>query len=227
MARWRRRRTLLIEQMMVVLPDVCLVQGLRPLANQGGWMQGQLNDRLRVTQSAPYRLVRFGRVGVLSRLPIVATDRLDLGQGAVAVRINAEVSTGESIDFVSVMLTAEPLQISLRRQQVLALVGWLESGPRERVVGGAWFGEPHDAAVFDFIQHGYMSPHAHLDVYRALQVYLFGARTLPKVDGASLFCEKPDKDNVLPSEFVGLLARFWVGTSSQEMKKNADQDVAV
>ena len=127
-ARWRRRRTLIVEQMMAVLPDVCLLQGLRPLPNQAAWFERQLKDRLRVTDSDPYQLVRFGKVAVLSRLPIIAKDSLDLGSGAVAVRVNAVVSSGESVDFVSVMLTADPMEISLRRQQVLALVGGWTQG---------------------------------------------------------------------------------------------------
>lgn len=103
--RWAARRGLLVRQLVALAPDVIGVQELRMLPDQARWIIGEVarTSGGRLSYRA-YRRPKTGAagvwegIGVLSRVPVVATGWLDLrADGRVAQRVTVRVD-GRTLD---------------------------------------------------------------------------------------------------------------------------------
>jgi endonuclease/exonuclease/phosphatase family metal-dependent hydrolase len=130
---WLRRRHLIVAELLDLKPDLIALQQLNLTAGQGWWLGRQLNARLGNTQYQIYMQRRkhwwqgnFEGVAVLSRLPVVTTDVLDLGFGGyVAMRVNVELATGHTVDFVTTYFRPSRKLGEVREQQAMRLFSWL------------------------------------------------------------------------------------------------------
>lgn len=144
--KWLRRRHLIVTELLSLKPDLIALQQLNMTAGQGWWLARQLNARLGDTQYQIFLQRRkhwwqgnFEGVAILSRLPVVSTDVLDLGYGGyVALRANVEVVTGHTIDVVCTYFRPSRKLAEVREQQAMRLFSWLSEpgrAPYQMVVG--------------------------------------------------------------------------------------------
>jgi len=240
--RWLARRTPLVAQLVDSQPDLIGLQEVYfPLA-QGYWLRHQLNNRLSGSSREPYRLVQkrkqhlingyFEGVAVLSKLPIIATDSLNLGYGGrVALRVNVELPSRRSLDFVTVHLHHSQHDRQARLEQVMRLIGWLNDRnrvPLQLVVGD--FNETPDGPAIRQMKLVYASAYeciygrepiatfptavvADWSTPAACLDYIFMSKAFPAVQTAAIFCHRPAATDptLYPSDHVGLLARLCVG----------------
>lgn len=138
--RWRERRHLLIEQLIDLAPDVIGVQEMRMVPDQAGWIAREV---ARVTSGVMefrrYRRPKTGLaglwegLGVLSRLPVVATASLRLGADArVALRVTVRVPGGGTLDVYNAHLAVGGEH--LRAPQAQRLLDWIDARPPAPVV---------------------------------------------------------------------------------------------
>ncbi|MBE2221553.1 MAG: endonuclease/exonuclease/phosphatase family protein [Anaerolineae bacterium] len=242
--RWRERRHLLVNQIFDAEPDLISLQELHFPIRQGQWLRNQINIRLEQAGKRPYRLLLrrkrhliegyYAGVGILTKLPVRYHDSLNLGHGGdVALRINVELPSHQTLDFVAVKLHPGEYEEDTRREQVLRLTGWLNGRGRVplQIVAGDFNEVPRGLAVLRMKQ-GYKS--AYELVYKreplatfptALRLvtdgqgsmeteleakcldYIFVSSAI-RVQTISLFCDNPSAENALlfPSDHVGLLA---------------------
>jgi endonuclease/exonuclease/phosphatase family metal-dependent hydrolase len=132
--RWPARRQLLVRQLVALAPDVIGVQELRMIPDQAGWIAGEVERQsggaLRYRRQRRAKTGTAGLwegIGVLSRLPVVATAWLDLGaQSRVAqcVTVRAE---GGLVDFYNAHLGLGGE--ALRTAQAQRLLDWMARRP--------------------------------------------------------------------------------------------------
>lgn len=133
--RWAARRRLLVGQLVDLAPDVLGVQELRMVPDQARWIASQVS---RCSDGAvQYRVYRRGKagvagvwegIGVLSRLPVVATAWLDLGgQGRVAQRVTVRVGAGRLLDVYNTHLARAGEE--RRLDQAGRILDWIERRP--------------------------------------------------------------------------------------------------
>jgi endonuclease/exonuclease/phosphatase family metal-dependent hydrolase len=133
--RWRQRRSLLVRQLVALDLDVLGVQELRMVPDQAAWIvdevAGQSGGRLRYHA---YRRAKTGvrgaweGIGVLSRLPVMATAALALGaDGRVAQRATVRRPDGGVLDVYNTHLGlgGEPL----RAAQAGRILDWMDARP--------------------------------------------------------------------------------------------------
>jgi len=133
--RWAARRHLLVRQLVDLAPDVLAVQELRMFPAQGRWIV----ERVRRCSGGAleYRVHRRGKagvarlwegIGVLSRLPVVATAWLDLGaDGRVAQRVTVRTPAGGLFDVYDVHLAQRGEE--RRLAQARRVLDWIERRP--------------------------------------------------------------------------------------------------
>ena len=134
--RWPARRALLVRQLVDLAPDVIGVQELRMVPDQGKWLVGAVE---RASGGAlRYRCHRRGKtglaglwegIGVLTRVPVVATAWLDLGaQARVAQRVTVRMP--ESGGLLEVYNAHFGLGGEvLRSAQAQRVLDWMDAGP--------------------------------------------------------------------------------------------------
>jgi endonuclease/exonuclease/phosphatase family metal-dependent hydrolase len=132
--RWPVRRRLLVRQLVALAPDVIGAQELRMVPDQARWIAGEVERQSGGTlRYRRHRRPKTGAaglwegIGVLSRLPVVATAGLDLGaQSRVAqcVTVRAE---GGLVDFYNVHLGVGGEE--LRTAQAQRLLDWMARRP--------------------------------------------------------------------------------------------------
>jgi endonuclease/exonuclease/phosphatase family metal-dependent hydrolase len=132
--RWPARRRLLVRQLVDLAPEVMGLQELRMAPDQARWIVGEVErrsgGRLR------YRCHRRAKtgvaglwegIGVLSRVPVVATAWLDLGaQSRVAQRVTVRAEGG-LVDVYNVHLGLGGEV--LRATQARRLLDWMDRRP--------------------------------------------------------------------------------------------------
>ena len=242
--RWRERRHLLVNQIFDTEPDIISLQEVYFPIRQGQWLRNQINIRLAQTGKRPYRLYLsrnrhliegyYGGIGILTKFPIRYKDSINLGHGGrVALRVNVELPSHQTLDFVALQLHPGEHAEETRREQVLRLTGWLNGRGKVplQIIAGDFNEIPQGSAVLRMKQ-GYKS--AYESVYgreplatfpTALSLesdrhgslvtdlearcldYIFISSAI-KVDTISLFCNKHASENdfLYPSDHVGLLA---------------------
>ncbi len=237
--RWRRRRELLVAQIVDRAPDLISLQELSLPIRQGHWLRSQINFRLSGSGNAPYRLIQRRRrhplrgyyegVGILSKLPVVAHDYVNLGyQGRVAVRANVELPNGQLLDFVAVHLHPSPVDQEARQDQVMLLTGWLnERNPVPAQIIAGDFNETPGRLAIRQVKQTYRSAYAEdhgreplatfptalvqrADDWSGCLDYIFLSKAVGPVRACSLWCHRaaPDDDTLYPSDHVGLVAEL-------------------
>ncbi len=238
---WLARRHLLVGQLLDSTPDIIALQAISLTVGQGHWLARQINIRLTGDSRRPYRLIQarrphlrhsFEAVGVMTRLPVIYHDSLELGwDGRVAVRVNVELpaeaagSRRQSLDFVSVHLHHLAADRDARLQQAMSLVGWLNEKRRIplQVIAGD-FNEPPDGPAVRFMRQSYRSAYAEVKGRDPLATfptnlvqpplaqavcrdYVFLSPAVYKVTAAAVFLDKPaaGDDTLYPSAHVGLV----------------------
>ncbi|MGB1252643.1 MAG: endonuclease/exonuclease/phosphatase family protein [Candidatus Promineifilaceae bacterium] len=233
--RWPQRRGLVVGQLLDVEADIIALQEVAIPIRQARWLMRQLNARIPDDQPH-YALVSTRRPGIyfaeglaiLSRLPILSSDKLNLGLGRVALRANIELPTGETVDVVNLHLYSRPTGRQAREEQVVRLASWLDMGGavRQRVLLGSFRASPDELAIQKLkAVYGYRSAyemvHRHeplatwptaLRTYRTnvgkCDDYLFVSRHVKGVISAEICCHHPfdSESNIYPSDHVGLAA---------------------
>ena len=241
-ANWLRRRQLIVGQLLDSQPDVVMLQEVATPIRQGQWLRNQLNARLGFNAGRQYTyaqaartqlLHRFEAVGLLTRLPIISKDSVNLDyQGRVAVRLNLELPSGATVDAVSVQLSSEPHAHEARQEQTMNLLGWLEGrgSVQHRVVAGTFHADPESLAVQRLKNfYSYRSAYEAVngreplatyptsldykgDTLAFCQDYIFVSPQVHKVHSARIFCHKSDPENndLYPSNHVGLISEISV-----------------
>lgn len=235
--RWRQRRHLLVGQLMDASPDLISLQEISFPIGQGRWLRNQINVRLTGSSNRPYQLVQkrkqhlihgyYEGIGILSKLPIIYHDAISLGYGGrVALRANVELPTRQAMDFVSVHLHHLAHEREAREEQVMKLVGWLNTDRYTplQVVGGD-FNEIPTGPAIQYMKQGYRSAYAAVygreplatfptvlaprpDGWAGCLDYIFVSPAVGRVVSAAIFCHKPaeNDDTLYPSDHVGLIA---------------------
>lgn len=244
--RWLARRHLLVGQMVDVQPDIVALQEIDLSIGQGAWLARQVNIRLTGDARHPYRIVQtrrshmrhlFEAVGIITRLPMIYHDSLNLGfEGRVALRANIELPAGaagsrrQSLDFVTVQLHHGVAGKDIRIEQAMSLVGWINEKRRVplQVICGDFNEQPTGRAV-EFMRQTYRSAYSEArgaEPYATYPTnlvqpqpvpavcldYVFLSPAVYRVSNASIFGDKPaiDDETLYPSDHVGLLVSLEV-----------------
>jgi endonuclease/exonuclease/phosphatase family metal-dependent hydrolase len=243
---WSKRRHLLVGQMVDAEPDLVSLQELSYPIGQGRWLRNQINVRLSGDSKRPYRLIEKRQrglhqytvgVGVLTKLPIIYHDTLSLKHGGrIALRVNVELPTRQSLDFVATHFHHPPYETEARHEQSMLLTGWLHSKrwvPYQIIAGD--LNEVPDGLALKYIKQSFRSAFEHHHGYEpvatfptalaASQVptddvtrvawsgckdYIFLSPGIRQVTNAAIFMDKSsDEDDTLyPSDHVGLITTF-------------------
>lgn len=133
--RWRQRRGLIVRQLVDLAPDVLGVQELRMVPDQAAWIvrevdrvtAGRLRYRChRRAKTGPWGL--WEGIGVLSRLPVVATAWRPLGAGArVVLLVSVGLPGGGVLDVYDTHLAVGGEH--LRAPQAQRLLDWMAARP--------------------------------------------------------------------------------------------------
>ncbi len=132
---WRRRRELLVRQLLELYPDVIGLQELRSIPDQAASIGRQVRRRTqgRVVFER-YRTYKTGLwgfwegIGLLTRLPVV--DRASLGLGGqyrVAQRVTVRLPTGGELDVYNAHLASD--DETMRTAQAQRILEWIRSKP--------------------------------------------------------------------------------------------------
>lgn len=233
--RWRERRHLLVAQLLDALPNLISLQEISFPIAQGRWIRNQINARL-PEGKRPYRLIKLRKqhpifgylegIGILSNLPILYSDSLNLGFGGrVALRVNVELANRQPLDFVATHLHHVAEDKEAREEQALMLTGWLADRrpvPAQVVAGD--FNELPTGPAIQIMKQRFRSayqlrhgaeplatfPTALLPLgdWSGCLDYIFVSKGVRQVPDAKIFCDEPDPDDntLYPSDHVGLLA---------------------
>lgn len=237
--RWLKRRHLLVAQLVDAAPDLISLQEISMPIGQGRWLRNQINVRLSGSSQRPYRLIQrrkhhltygyYEGIGVLTRLPVLYSDSLPLGYGGrVALRVNVELPSRQTVDFVAVHLHHVAHDRQARLEQVMKLTGWLNSGQRtpHQIIAGDFNELPTGLAV-EQMRQGYRSAFAEvygreplatfptalvqpLSDWSGCLDYIFLSPAVGPVRAVHIFCDQPDAsdETLYPSDHVGLLAEI-------------------
>lgn len=232
--RWRRRRHVLIGELLNTTPDVIALQEISFPIGQGRWIHNQLNARL-PAGIRPYQLIQKRKqhpihgyregIGILSNYPILYHDSVNLGQnGRVALRANIELPGQKTVDFVCTHLHHTRHHDEIREQQAMSMIGWLTNTrpvPRQIIAGD--FNEIPKGLAIRYMKQSYRSAYALKHGHEPLATfptalvpsdgwsgcldYIFLSPSIQNITQAEIFCNKPaeDDNSLYPSDHVGLL----------------------
>jgi endonuclease/exonuclease/phosphatase family metal-dependent hydrolase len=233
--RWRERRHLLVAQLLDVTPNLISLQEVSFPIGQGRWLRSQINARL-PEGKRPYRLIQIRKqhpingylegIGVLTNLPILYSDSLNLGYGGrVALRINVELENRQPFDFVATHLHHVAEEKEARQEQALMLTGWLaDKRPIPAQVVAGDFNELPTGPAIKIMKQRFRSAYQLRHGYEPLATfptalpplgewcgcldYIFVSSAIRHVPEATIFCDvpAPNDDTLYPSDHVGLLA---------------------
>lgn len=239
--RWLQRRHLLVAQLVDAAPDLISLQEISMPIAQGRWLRNQINARLSGGSSRrPYQLIQkrkqhliqgyYEGIGILTKLPVLYHDALPLGYGGrVALRVNVELPSRQTVDFVATHLHHIAHDKEARLEQVMKLTGWLNDRrvPCQIIAGD--FNELPDGLAVAYIKQGYRSAYAEavghepmatfptalvqpLNAWAGCLDYIFLSPGLGQVRSARIFCDQPaaEDDTLYPSDHVGLIAEIEV-----------------
>jgi endonuclease/exonuclease/phosphatase family metal-dependent hydrolase len=235
---WRERRGLLVSQLMGSGADLIGLQEINMPNRQATWLCKQVNVRLSGSDRTPYQLVQkrdwrslFNGIGVLSRLPVLYSESVNLGNGGrAALRVHVELPSHQTMDFVTVQLHQVPYEREARQDQALKMMSWLHGHKHVpiQVVAGDMKESPDGLAV-QHIRQSFRSAFASIYGREPLATYptallkkaanlglchdyIFVSTAVQKVLNVKLFCDEPasDDNTLYPSSHVGLLATLQV-----------------
>ena len=161
LSHWEARRSLLVQGLAAVMPDLVTLQEVSLGIDNAGWLAGQLGfDYLYISPKLGSDRHQEG-IAILSRLPFVAQDTLDLlGQGRVAQCV--QIRGGDhTILFANGHLFWQPGDSETRLNQVRRLLAWLGEirGEHPVVICGDFNGTPETQAIQEICQQ-YASAYA-------------------------------------------------------------------
>jgi endonuclease/exonuclease/phosphatase family metal-dependent hydrolase len=133
--RWPERRHLIVRQLVALEPEVIGVQELRMVPDQSRWLVRAVERasggrlRYRCHRRAKTGLAGLWEgIGVLTRVPVVATAWLDLGtQSRVAQRITVRMPEGGLLEVYNAHLGLGGEVV--RSAQAHRILDWMASGP--------------------------------------------------------------------------------------------------
>ena len=221
---WLKRRELIVAEMLDEMPDLISLQEIYRPIGQGRWIQNQVNSRISGSSKSPYQLVQCRRrqfalgysegLGILSRLPILSHDFVNVGYGGrVALRANIELPARDTLDFVSVHLHPGAAERQARLEQCQILTGWMNNNhPSQMQIIAGDFNETPDGPAIDLLKQTYRSAFETYHGYEPLATYptaigknndgwsgcldyIFMSKTVIKVNQARLICNKPSPDD--------------------------------
>ena len=152
---WRRRRELLLRQLLELEPDVIGLQELRSIPDQAAWIGREV--RRRTAGRADYQRYRTYKtglwgfwegIGVLSRLPVVERASLGLGgQYRVAQRVKVRLPDGVVLEVYNAHLASR--DESVRTAQARRILEWMKGSPTSapQVLVGDLNARPGSATV--------------------------------------------------------------------------------
>jgi endonuclease/exonuclease/phosphatase family metal-dependent hydrolase len=154
--RWPERRPLLLSQLRELRADVVALQELRRPSRQSRQVLGSLNAE-RDDDERPYELRHAWKtgwwrlwegIGVATRLPVLATERLDLGGGnRVAQRVLLQLPNRTRVEVYNAHLHHDEAG-GLRLQQVERLLDWMDQRSHlPQVLAGDLNARPHEASI--------------------------------------------------------------------------------
>ncbi len=129
---WRRRRELLLRQLLELDPDIIGLQELRSIPDQAAWIDRAVKRRTGGQAAYQrYRTYKTGLwgfwegIGVLSRLPVVERASLGLGgQYRVAQRVKVRLPDGGLLEVYNAHLASKGE--SVRTAQAERILEWME-----------------------------------------------------------------------------------------------------
>jgi len=255
--RWLARRHLIVAELLDTQPDLLSLQEIYRPIGQARWLRNQVNSRISGSSSTPYRLIQkrrqhpirgyFEGIGILSKLPVLSSDTLNLGYGGrIALRINVELPTRETLDFVAIHLHQPADDREARLEQAMQLSGWLNdySPVPLQVIAGDFNEIPSGLAIQHmkqlyrsvFVESQGYDPIAtyptaltsRTDGWSGCLDYIFISGAVGEVRDARIFCKKASADDptLYPSDHVGLLTELEVGSAVWEGQEQVDEIVA-
>jgi endonuclease/exonuclease/phosphatase family metal-dependent hydrolase len=236
MGRWPERRSLLIDQLVALAPDVIGLQEVNLATDQGMAICRAASERLPEPGYTVYHLARPGQSAhrdaqaVMTRLPVVAHEGLDyLMHECVAQRLRLRLPDGAALDFYNTHLHFPPSEVNARLEQAQRLLEWIDTfgGADATVVVGdfnAYAGEPtvdlmksrfasaHEAANGGEPEKTWPTPVNDWDPSAPGcldYVFVDGARVLEA--GLAFDAPDPNDETLYPSDHLGVMARLEVG----------------
>ena len=237
--RWFERRELIVSEIVDLQPDIIGLQEIYRPIGQARWLRNQVNSRIIGRSKGLYHLVQrrkrqliagyFDGIAVLSKLPVVSADHLALGNGGyLALRVNVELPTRETLDYVTLQLDTEMNSKEARLEQVLKLQGWLHGQDMTpaHIIAGDFSDTPRGLAIQQMKQV-YRSTFEEVRGYDPIATYptallssraessrcldyIFLSSTVGEVVQAKFFCHRPSirDPNLYPSNHVGLFSEI-------------------
>jgi endonuclease/exonuclease/phosphatase family metal-dependent hydrolase len=237
--RWRSRRKLVVAELLDSQPDLVSLQEVYLPIGQARWLRSQINSRISGKSSRPYYLIQkrrqnalrgyFEGIAILSKLPILAHDSVDLGYGGrVALRINVELPSRQTLDFIAVHFHHKAEDREARLEQAMRLTGWLqEKNPVSRQIVAGDFNETPEGPAIQHMKSNFRSAFVEARGYEPVATfptalvsqsngwsgcldYIFISKFAGRVTDAQIFCRKPAPEDpkLYPSDHVGLLAKL-------------------
>lgn len=159
LAQWKKRRTLLVDQLAELNPDLIAIQevSLKGSSSNAHWLAQELNDRKDEDEDL-YNLYLSPKTGnkkpvegiaILSHFPVKRHEILDLlTQNRVAQLVEFRID-GEILIFVNGHLFWQPGESQERNVQVELLLDWLDTQPANVpvIVAGDFNGLPGTPAI--------------------------------------------------------------------------------
>ena len=243
--RWLARRHLIVAELLDTQPDLISLQEIYRPIGQARWLRNQINSRISGSSSKPYQLIQkrrqhpvrgyFEGLGILSKLPVLSTDSLNLGYGGrIALRVNVELPTHETLDFVAVHLHHVAEDREARLVQAMKLSGWLNKkspAPLQIIAGD--FNEIPTGLAIKHMRQMYRSAFVEFRGYDPIATYptalisrsdgwtgcldyVFISGEEAGVNDARIFCNKAAAHDptLYPSDHVGLLTKIGVGSAN-------------
>ena len=237
--RWGERCSLVVDQMLELLPDVIALQEVDLTIDQGMALSRLVNVRLREVEQPRYRVYHMARPGraahaqaqaVMSRLPVEAHEGFDyLSYEGVAQRLRIRLDGGATLDFYNTHLYFPPEARDERVAQIGRLLPWIDTwqGADAVAVAGdfnAYPGEPaldlmkarfvlaNEAANGREPEKTWPTP---VNTYDPSPpgcldyIFVSGAKVL----AAGLAFDRPHvlDDQLFPSDHIGVYAKLQVG----------------
>lgn len=157
--RWEERLPLLLADMAAVQPDLLGLQEVVYPLQQDRLIGAAGEGRYGVHRGWATR-PEYGN-SILVREPLAAgpVERLDLGLGRCAIRVDLRLASGPSVAFVTTHFHHPPHAESDRYRQTTTLLRWLDEGPATdaRIVVGDFNMQPSEGAYGLLVEAGYRS----------------------------------------------------------------------
>ncbi len=164
--RWKERRSLVVEQLVDLQPDVIGIQELRRFPKQGKWILDQVNQMIPGNKphysiyisykTGLYRL-REG-IGLMSRLPVINRDRLNLlGGNRVAQRIEVKLPSGGVLEVYNTHFHHAENANDIRSIQARMILAWMAQRHAIPKVLVGDFNDVPDSATINIL-YGHLRP---------------------------------------------------------------------